>query len=78
VNRRLVEPEQDFVFVNGGCFLNESGRKKYLKYFLQRMEESINTEAGSQPKWHILTRQVLNFKRFVYQPINGYQPYLIR
>ncbi|MGL6283565.1 MAG: CRISPR-associated endonuclease Cas1 [Microcoleaceae cyanobacterium] len=78
VNRRLIDPEADFVFVNGGCFLNESGRKKYLRGFLQRMEEDITTEEGSQPKWHILTRQVKNFKKFVYQPINGYQPYLIR
>jgi CRISP-associated protein Cas1 len=76
-NRRMVETATDFEYRDGGCFLNESGRKKYLKAFLQRMSESIPT-ADQQPRWDLLNRQVKNFKQFVYQPTYSYEPYLIR
>lgn len=77
VNRGIVKPE-DFEARQGGCFLNESGRKKFLRAFLQRMEEQHQTEAGMQPRWDLLMRQVKGFKQFVYNPVQGYQPYLIR
>jgi CRISP-associated protein Cas1 len=77
VNRGVVKLE-DFEFRDGGCFLNESGRKKYLRAFVQRMEEKLQTEDGVQPRWDLLMQQVKAFKRFVYSPSQGYQPYLIR
>ncbi len=77
VNRGVVRLE-DFEFRNGGCFLNESGRKKYLRAFVQRMEEKLQTEDGVQPRWDLLMQQVKAFKQFVYSPGQGYQPYLIR
>ncbi|XQQ05972.1 MAG: CRISPR-associated endonuclease Cas1 [Leptolyngbya sp. IPPAS B-1204] len=78
VNRGVVRIEEDFEYRNQGCFLNESGRKKYLRAFVQRMEEPLQTEDGTQPRWDLLTQQVKAFKRFVYAPSSGYQPYLIR
>lgn len=75
VNRGVVRPE-DFEQRDGGCFLNESGRRKYLTAFLQRMEEPL--QAGAQPRWDLLMGQVKAFKGFVYSPAAGYQPYLIR
>jgi CRISP-associated protein Cas1 len=78
VNRGIVSADTDFEHRDGGCFLNESGRKKYLRSFLQRMEEPIQTPDGSQPKWDLLTQQVKAFKQFVYNPAQGYTPYLIR
>ncbi len=63
---------------NGGCYLNDSGRRKYLKAFVQRMAEEIQTDAGEkQPKWDLLNRQIKAFKQFVYNPSHHYQPYRI-
>lgn len=68
----------DFDHHNGGCFLNESGRKIFLKAFLQRMEEPISINGKTQPRWDLIMQQIKNFKAFVYSPAQGYQPYLIR
>lgn len=79
VNRNLINSVDDFVYKNGGCYLNDSGRKKFLHHFVQRMEEKINTgEEQKQPRWDLLMKQVKNYKQFIYNPVNGYQPYLIR
>jgi CRISPR-associated protein Cas1 len=77
INRKIVSAECDFEFKNGGCFLNDSGRKKFLRAFLQRMTEEIQTNDGKQPKWDLLTQQVRAFKQFVYNPSHQYQPYRI-
>lgn len=78
INRGWVDPYLHFEYRDGGCFLNEAGRKVYLKAFVQRMEEEVMTATGQkQPRWHILNYQVKLFKQFVYQPVQGYKPYLI-
>jgi CRISPR-associated protein Cas1 len=43
------------------------------------MEEliAIDGEESKLPRWDLLTSQVLAYKRFVYKPIQLYQPYLI-
>lgn len=79
INRKFVSAKDDFTYKNGGCYLNNDGRKKFLANFLQRMEELINTgKEEKQPRWDLLMRQVKRYKDFVYNPINGYEPYLIR
>ncbi|MGL4376013.1 MAG: CRISPR-associated endonuclease Cas1 [Microcoleaceae cyanobacterium] len=79
VNSKVMDANKDFIFRDGGCFLNDSGRSKYLKFFLQRMEENIKTDRGdSQPRWDLLNQQVKAFKQFVYEPVRGYKPYQIR
>lgn len=79
VNRKIIDVQQDFFYHSGGCYLNDSGRPKYLKAFLQRMEEEIQTDSEEkQPKWDLLTQQVKGFKQFVYNPTQLYQPYQIR
>jgi CRISPR-associated protein Cas1 len=79
INRNMIDANTDFTYHNSGCFLNDSGRIKYLKAFLQRMEEKLNTIAGeNQPRWDTLNQQVKAFKQFVYNPIKGYQPYELR
>lgn len=79
VNRRIMKVEDDFTYHDGGCYLNNSGRKKYLKAFIQRMEEEVQTNLGeNQPRWHILMQQVRLYKQFVYQPTQLYRPYSIR
>jgi len=79
INRGTMDARQDFEYRDGGCFLNDPGRKKYLKAFLQRMEEMVQSDSGVQePRWDILMQQVRAYKRCVYDPSLGYQPYLIR
>lgn len=78
VNRKMMDGLNDFEYKNGGCFLNNSGRKKFLKAFVGRMEEEIDTEYGKQPKWDLLNQQVKLFKQFVYEPSRLYKPYQIR
>ncbi len=79
INSKIVDARHDFVYRDGGCYLNDSGRTKYLKAFLQRMEEPIRDDSGGQsPRWDLLNQQVKTFKQFVYQPAQSYQPYRIR
>jgi CRISPR-associated protein Cas1 len=78
VNRDMVEADRDFEYHDGGCYLNDSGRKKYLRAFLQRMEEKLQTDRGKQPRWDLLMQQVKAYKQTVYDPSQLYQPYLIR
>jgi CRISP-associated protein Cas1 len=79
VNKNVMNAQNDFEYRDGGCYLNDLGRKKYLKAFLQRMEEEVQIDDGDkQPRWHLLTTQVKAYKQFVYNPAQIYQPYLIR
>ncbi|MEB3145168.1 MAG: CRISPR-associated endonuclease Cas1 [Cylindrospermopsis raciborskii 1523720] len=78
INRNIFDVGADFEFIKGGCYLNNSGRKKFLQAFLQRMTEEVQTEDGTkQPKWDLLTQQVRAFKQFVYNPVHHYRPYRI-
>lgn len=78
VNRGIVNSDRDFNYHDGGCFLNDSGRRRFLNAFIQRMEDSLKTEDGNQPRWDILMQQVKAYKRCVYNPVEGYHPYQIR
>ena len=79
VNNGMMKAGEDFVFRNSGCFLNDSGRQKFLTAFLRRMEEDFTNNSGdTQPKWDLLNQQVKAFKQFVYNPLELYQPYQIR
>lgn len=79
VNRGMMNIAEDFNFKNEGCYLNDRGRKKFLKAFLHRMEEQLQNQEGEQvPRWDSLSYQVRQFKRFVYDPTIHYQPFLIR
>lgn len=79
VNRGIVDADEDFVHQDGGCYLNDAGRKKFLRAFLQRMEEEVQDKSGEEmPRWDTLTQQVRQFKQYVYDPTIRYQPYLIR
>jgi len=74
VNRELMSIDDDFEYHDGGCYLNQSGRRKFLQAFVQRMEESVE----EQPRWNLLSQQVRAYKQFVYDPSCLYSPYLIR
>ena len=52
VNRGQVDRTQHTEQRDGGCFLNEAGRKLYLQAFIDRMEGAIDQdEGGSIPRW---------------------------
>ncbi len=74
VNGRMVTSE-DFDYRDGGCFLGATGRRTFLRSLLQRMEERLS---DGEPRWDLLSRQVRQFKQFVYHPSQGYSPYRIR
>ena len=79
VNRSIVSAVDDFQFRDGGCFLNDTGRKKFLRAFIQRMEEVVQADDGENlPRWNVLGRQVKLFKSWVYDPSVTYKPHLIR
>lgn len=78
INSHIMDAVSDFEYSEGGCYLNNPGRTKYLKYWVQRMEEIIVTDSGRQPRWDLISQQVKKFKQFVYQPAQLYQPYQIR
>ena len=73
-----MDINDDFTYKEGGCFLNEKGRPKYLQYWLQKMSENIKITQEDQPRWHLLNYQIKLFKNFIYNPSANYQPYLIR
>jgi len=79
LNNGMVSMVDDFEFRDGGCFLNESGRRKFLRAFLMRMEERVKNSLGEDmPRWDLLMEQVRKIKRYVYDPSAGYKPYVIR
>jgi len=79
INQGMMIAVDDFEFRDGGCFLNESGRRKFLKAFLVRMEDRVKNDLGEDmPRWDLLMEQVRKIKRYVYDPSSGYKPYLIR
>ncbi|WP_448573886.1 CRISPR-associated endonuclease Cas1 [Trichothermofontia sp.] len=87
VNSRVMDAAADFEFRDGGCFLGEVGRKKFLRAFVQRMEETVQVRSRSistgesgerQPRWDLLNQQVKGYKQFVYNSALLYEPYLIR
>jgi CRISPR-associated protein Cas1 len=74
-----MDANNDFEYHDSGCYLNNSGRQKYIKYFLQRLEEEVqNSQEEKQPRWDLMTQQIKAFKDFVYQPSQMYKPYQIR
>jgi CRISP-associated protein Cas1 len=79
INHHIMNRDQDFdLSDDGGCYLNESGRKKFLRSFLMRMEEELDGDGHTRPRWDLLNQQVKRYKQFIYDPSLPYQPYLIR
>jgi CRISP-associated protein Cas1 len=78
INQHSIDPS-DFVLRDGGCYLNLSGSKKYLKAFLARMKTEVDAnDAEKQPKWDSIIRQVRAYKQFIDRHSEIYQPYQIR
>lgn len=64
VNRGVIRPREDFAFEAGGCFLNETGRRRFLESWIRRMDQGQETE----PFWRCLTQQVRSFCEWLRSP----------
>lgn len=78
VNRASIKTTDFDYPATGGCYLNATGRKRFLHAFLQRMETPIQTPDGEQPRWALLNQQVKAYKHWVNDPTQPYIPYTIR
>lgn len=80
INRRMMSAVDDFTFLeNGACYLNDSGRRKYLGAFIQRMEEVLEVEPGVRSvRWETLNQQVKVFRDCVVNSHRSYRSYQIR
>lgn len=80
VNRHMVSAIDDFDFpADGGCYLNESGRKKLLRALIGRMEEQVQGAGGVYiPRWDVLNQQVKLFRQCITHSSPVYEPYQIR
>jgi len=56
---------EDFVHRDGGCYLNDSGRSKYLKPFYKGWRKKFKQILERTAKWDLLTQQVKAYKGFV-------------
>ena len=74
----MLNIEEDFTLQASACYLNASGRRTFLAAFIERMQDSLTTNQGYQPRWEILNRQVKEFIRYVCKPQQPYRPYLIQ
>ena len=78
INKRMLNADEDFTYQDSACYLNASGRKTFLSAFIERMQDSLSTKHGPQPRWEILNRQVKEFIRYVCKPQQPYRPYVIQ
>ena len=80
INRHMIDAVDDFVFLpDGACYLNDSGRRKYLQAFIQRMEEEVEVKPGVKSiRWDTLNHQVKIFRDCVVNSDRNYQSYQIR
>ncbi|MEM6614882.1 MAG: CRISPR-associated endonuclease Cas1 [Cyanobacteria bacterium P01_C01_bin.72] len=78
INKRMLNVDDDFTYQESACYLNASGRKTFLSAFIERMQDSLTTTQGHQPRWEILNRQVKEFIRYVCKPQQPYRPYMIQ
>ncbi len=80
INRGMMDAVDDFtVSAEGGCYLNGSGRRKYLQAFVRRMEEEIEVSPGVRSvRWGVLNEQVKVFRDCVVNHHRSYRSYQIR
>ncbi|APB32485.1 CRISPR-associated Cas1 family protein [Gloeomargarita lithophora Alchichica-D10] len=74
INSHSVNFNHDFIYERGGCFLNNTGRVKYLKYFRDRMQENLKNFT----RWDYLLQTIRTYRHSVLNPLIPYQTYAIR
>ncbi len=79
INTKMMNADVDFEYRDRGCFLNESGKRKFLNAFVQRMEGKIqiSNESNASPRWELLGKQVKCFRQAILDSDCPYIPYRI-
>ncbi len=73
INTKEIRAERDFEYRNGGCFLNDGGKRIFLKAWIRRME----TKVESGLRWELLAQQVKKYRQAVLDMDYVYTPYQI-
>lgn len=55
VNRSMIKKD-DFKKVEGGVYLNETGKKKFVKALEEKLSETIDYENGQRMSWRTVIR----------------------
>lgn len=79
-NRHMLDINSDFEVRDGGIFLNESGRKKFVVQFHSRMREEVmydNVTSATQYYQHCIN-QARVLVKCIHSGIPDYQPFFIR
>ncbi|MCS6958628.1 MAG: CRISPR-associated endonuclease Cas1 [Pseudanabaenaceae cyanobacterium SKYGB_i_bin29] len=75
VNNRVMQPANHFEYRDGGCYLNQAGKKKFLQHFVSRMEGRLKLDEQDQPRWALIHRQVKLYREALQTGV--YHPYRI-
>jgi CRISPR-associated protein Cas1 len=64
INTKVIHSTEHFEYRDGGCYLNQIGKKKFLQYFVNRMEGKLKLEDNEppQPRWALIQRQVKRYR----------------
>jgi CRISPR-associated protein Cas1 len=72
IRTRRLKAERDFEACDGGMFLNEAGKRVWLRAWGNYMAESVTLASDRPgPRWELLDQVVRAFVRFVYDPAAG-------
>jgi CRISPR-associated protein Cas1 len=78
-NQHRLKPDQDFEDVEGGVYLNESGRQKLFEAFERRMKENVKTYSGSCVNYaRVCVEQARLIAKCIRNGKPDYKPFLVR
>jgi CRISPR-associated protein Cas1 len=77
INTKVMCTSDHFEYRDGGCYLNQVGRKTFLLYFVNRMEGKLRLDDHEppQPRWALIHRQVKRYREAL--STGFYSPYRI-
>ena len=75
VNRKMISPYKDFKELkNGGVYLNETGRYKYIREFENKLSTQIKTGKAYKTYHELLREEVRKIESF-FRKKEAYKPY---
>lgn len=76
INTQTMNGDRDFEYRDSGCFLNDTGRQRFLQHFTRRMDDTPQPTAT--PRWDWLTQQIKHFRDTITTDPHHYTAYRIR
>ncbi len=78
-NQRRLKPEEDFEDVEGGVYLNESGKQKFFAAFETRMRDTILNPVSGQTNYaRLCIDQARLMARCIRSGVPDYKPFLVK